>query len=177
MAVVTNGHSFDKVVPHVWYLCRDIWVAMSFPIVATARFCPMWNCCCSLWGERSCDILPDTHCVGSQEYVTFFHFLWISMATWLLMWGPGETRNQALRSFHRSLASGHGQSHWFLVRTLPPEFHYKDQAGQRLYSRLDPGRRWMLGQVYRALSDRHDHLERRFYAGRLFYRQLCVALW
>lgn len=37
------------------------------------------------------------------------------------------------------------------LRSLPPEFHYK-------------------GQVYRALSDRHDHLERRFYAGRLFYR-------
>ena len=106
--------------------------------------------------------------------MSLFFIFYGNMAADVRAWFQGIKQS----SFHpSSLASGHGQSHWFLVRTLPPEFHYKDQAGQRLYSRLDPGRRWMPGQVYRALSDRHDHLERRFYAGRLFYRQLCVALW
>ena len=111
---------------------------------------------------------------GKSGVCHFFFIFYGNMAADVRAWFQGIKQS----SFHpSSLASGHGQSHWFLVRTLPPEFHYKDQAGQRLYSRLDPGRRWMPGQVYRALSDRHDHLERRFYAGRLFYRQLCVALW
>lgn len=73
-------------------------------------------------------ILPDTHCVGSQEYVTFFSFsmdFYGNMAD-VRAWFQGISGRARSSSKQFSLRA------WpisLVVRTLPPEFHYKDQAG------------------------------------------------